>query len=142
MEKTYTFDFNLEAWLTGVEVEAENKTKAREKLEEVVEDALRNAGYLKNLEISHVDVEYNKDAVIKVTDIEYDITEEDEEENDMTAEEIIETLPTEMTIDVEGDEYYYYEKYGIENSIAEVIEERTGFIANNFQYSVQEKEEE
>lgn len=142
MEKTYTFDFNLEAWLSGVEVEASSEKEARRKLEEVIEDALRNVGYVKNVDITDVDVDYNKDVVIKVKDITYDISEEDEEENDMTAEEIIKTLPTEMTIEVEGDEYYYYEKYGVEGSITEVIEERTGFLVDSFNYDVQEKEEE
>lgn len=143
MEKTYTFDFNLEAWLTGVEVEAENKTKAREKLEEVIEDALRSVGYVKNVEISHVDVEYTRDAVINVTNINYLLDEDDyeSEEEYQAAKEVIDELPTEMTIEVPGDDYYYYEKYGVRASIIDVIEEKTGHLVDDFDYDVQEKEE-
>lgn len=98
----YSFDFNLEAWIQGVEIEADSYEEAESKLYKMTVEELIEAGYIHTSDLDDVDVEIlEADYKVRVFDIEW----EDEE----TAE-LLELLPKsvkEMTvysIDV-SDEY-------------------------------------
>ena len=68
---TYTFDFNLSAWIRGLEIEADSEEEAREKLYSMRVGNIIDEGYCSNFDISDVDVE---------SDEEYIEDEEDEDE--------------------------------------------------------------
>lgn len=98
----YSFDFNLEAWIQDVEIEADSYEEAESKLYKMTVEELIEAGYIHTSDLDNVDVEIlEADYKVRVFDIEW----EDEE----TAE-LLELLPksvNEMTvysIDV-SDEY-------------------------------------
>ena len=98
----YSFDFNLEAWIQDVEIEADSYEEAERKLYKMTVEELIEAGYIHTSDLDDVDVEIlEADYKVRVFDIEW----EDEE----TAE-LLELLPKsveEMTvysIDV-SDEY-------------------------------------
>ena len=98
----YSFDFNLEAWIQDVEIEADSYEEAESKLYKMTVEELIEAGYIHTSDLDNVDVEIlEADYKVRVFDIEW----EDEE----TAE-LLELLPKsvkEMTvysIDV-SDEY-------------------------------------
>ena len=68
---TYTFDFNLSAWIRGLEIEADSEEEAREKLYSMRVGNIIDEGYCSNFDITDVDVE---------SDEEYIEDEEDEDE--------------------------------------------------------------
>lgn len=81
----FKFDFNLEAWIQGVEIEAESYEEAERKLYRMTVEELVEAGYIHDSDLDDVDVEI-LEADYKV--IVFDIEWEDEE----TAE-LLELLP-------------------------------------------------
>lgn len=98
----YSFDFNLEAWIQGVEIDADSYEEAESKLYKMTVEELIEAGYIHTSDVEDVDVEIlEADYKVRVLNIEW----EDEE----TAE-LLELLPKsvkEMTIkDIDvSDEY-------------------------------------
>lgn len=82
---------------------------------------------------SLVDPEYTEVRVL-VTNIDYEISDEDCEENDMTKEEILEKLPKQLEFDVE----YLGDEFDLENAIVEKISDKTGWLVNNFNYNILE----
>lgn len=98
----YSFDFNLQAWIQDVEIEADSYEEAESKLYRMTVEELIEAGYIHTSDLDDVDVEIlEADYKVRVFDIEW----EDEE----TAE-LLELLPKyvkEMTIkDIDvSDEY-------------------------------------
>lgn len=81
----FKFDFNLEAWIQGVEIEAESYEEAERKLYKMTVEELIEAGYIHTSDLDDVDVEIlEADYKVKVFNIEW----EDEE----TAE-LLELLP-------------------------------------------------
>ena len=98
----YSFDFNLQAWIQDVEIEADSYEEAESKLYRMTVEELIEAGYIHTSDVEDVDVEIlEADYKVRVFDIEW----EDEE----TAE-LLELLPKyvkEMTIkDIDvSDEY-------------------------------------
>ncbi|MBO7079729.1 MAG: hypothetical protein J6W64_07985 [Bacilli bacterium] len=82
---------------------------------------------------SLVDPEYTRVRVL-VTDIDYEISEEDCEENDLSREEIEAKLPKQLELDVE----YLGDDFDLENAIAEEISNKTGWLVNDFYYTILE----
>ena len=81
----YSFDFNLEVWIQGVEIEADSYEEAESKLYRMTVEELIEAGYIHTSDVDNVDVEIlEADYKVRVFDIEW----EDEE----TAE-LLELLP-------------------------------------------------
>lgn len=74
---TYTFDFNLQAWIQNVEIEAESYEEAVHKLNTMDIDDLISEGYVKRYDIDDVDCESDED----------DYEEEDEEDDDFLDDE-------------------------------------------------------
>ena len=59
--KKFTFDFNLSAWIQGIEIEAEDYEEAVEKLGRMSAYDLVSEGYVHNFEIKEVDCDYEED---------------------------------------------------------------------------------
>lgn len=72
---------------------------------------------------------------VEVTDIDYDVDENDAEENDMSISDIIDSLPKSLTVRVEhtGD------WSDLEDAILCEIETETGFCVNDFCYNIIKK---
>ena len=78
---TYTFDFNLSAWIRGLEIEADSEEEAREKLNAMSIDDIVDLGYCSNFDITSVDVESDEEYIYDdEDDEEYIYDDEDDEE--------------------------------------------------------------
>ena len=98
----YSFDFNLQAWMQDVEIEADSYEEAERKLYKMTVEELIEAGYIHTSDLEDVDVEIlEADYKVRVFDIEW----EDEEEA-----ELLELLPkyvNEMTVrDIDVSDQY------------------------------------
>ena len=97
----YSFDFNLQAWIQGVEIEADSYEEAESKLYRMTVEELIEAGYIHTSDVEDVDVEIlEADYKVRVFDIEW----EDEE---IETSRLLPSYIKEMTvkaIDV-SDEY-------------------------------------
>ncbi len=59
--KKFIFDFNLSAWIQGIEIEAEDYEEAVEKLGRMSAYDLVSDGYVKNSDITDIDYEVEED---------------------------------------------------------------------------------
>ena len=76
---TYTFDFNLSAWIRGLEIEADSEEEAREKLNAMNIDDIVDLGYCSNFDITSVDVESDEEYIYDDEDDDDLYDDEDEE---------------------------------------------------------------
>ena len=76
---TYTFDFNLSAWIRGLEIEADSEEEAREKLYSMRVGNIIDEGYCSNFDISDVDVESDEEHIEDEED-EDDLYDDEDEE--------------------------------------------------------------
>ena len=68
--KTYKLDFNLSAWIQGVEIEAENKEEALNKLMNMSVEEMLESGVIKDCDFSDIDSEIiEADYKVKVFNI-------------------------------------------------------------------------
>lgn len=79
---TYTFDFNLSAWIRGLEIEADNKDEAREKLYAMKVEDIIDEGYCSNFDITDIDVESDEEYIEDEDDDDYEEEIEDEEDEE------------------------------------------------------------
>lgn len=70
---TYTFNFDLDAWIRNIEIEADSEEEAMEKLNAMTFEDIVDQGYCKMFDIENVDVE---------SDEEYDEDDDDYEEDE------------------------------------------------------------
>lgn len=122
-------DFNLNAWIKGVEVEATSYEDAVAKLHQMTFDELIETGFSKDFTISDVDGQViEKQVKVKVYDIDYDV-EEDDYVNPEEYISVINSLPTTLTatLTVEPNDL-------IEDLIADEILYQTKQTANNFNF--------
>lgn len=56
-EKTYTCDFDIDAWISGVIIEAKDEKEAKEKLLEMSLEELIENGYVKSFKLTDIDIE-------------------------------------------------------------------------------------
>ena len=137
------FDFVLEAWMQGVEIEADSYEEALRKLYAMDVEDLISEGYIKESDIKQEDGEIvEKTVKVKAYDIDYDVEPEDVDENEELTEdeldakiaEVKESLPSELTFefDIEPDE-------DIEDRIADEITLETDWLVNNFKYVIVEE---
>lgn len=54
---TYEFDFSLDAWITGLKIDADSEEEAKEKLSKMSVDDIIQEGYVKDYAIKDLDVE-------------------------------------------------------------------------------------
>ena len=137
------FDFVLEVWMQGVEIEADSYEEALRKLYAMDVEDLISEGYIKESDIKQEDGEIvEKTVKVKAYDIDYDVEPEDVDENEELTEdeldakiaEVKESLPSELTFefDIEPDE-------DIEDRIADEISLETNWLVNNFKYVIVEE---
>lgn len=91
--------------------------------------------YLQNLK-NITEPEY-QEVEIKVYNIDYDITEEDLEANEVTTEEeLLEKLPKELELTIEYDVYEdNYETHdSMIQAITDAISDETGMLVNDYEY--------
>ena len=127
-------DFNLSAWIKGVEVEATSYEDAVAKLHQMTFDEIIETGFSKDFTISDVDGQViEKQVKVKVYDIEYDV-EEDDYESPEDYIQFINSLPTtlRLTLTVEPDD-------DLEDLIADEILYETKQTVNNFRFMILEE---
>lgn len=127
-------DFNLNAWIKGVEVEATSYEDAVAKLHQMTFDELIETGFSKDFTISDVDGRVvEKQVKVKIYDIDYDV-EEDDYFNPEEYIKVINSLPTTLTaiLTVEPNDL-------IEDLVADEILYQTKQTANNFNFMIIEE---
>lgn len=133
------FNFNLKAWIEGVEIEADSEEEAREKLYRMNAQELIEAGYVHTSDVDDVDGEViEKTLKVRAFDIEYDIEEDDYEDK----EEYIQTinsLPTELEVEITVDKDLAKYHLDEEDLIADEITLETNRLVKNFKYTILEE---
>ena len=131
------FDFNLNAWIKGVEIEAESYEDALAELYHMSFEDLIEAGYEKDFKLDDVDGSIiERNVKVKVYDIEYDVEygDEDDYESPEAYIQFINSLPSTLTLTLtvapEDD---------IEELIADEILYETNWVANNFRFIIVEE---
>ena len=131
-----TFNFNLEAWVKYLEIEADSEEAAREKLmsmtlaDMINEDAVVDT----ELQISDIDATIiNYDVVVHVTDVEYDFNLNDM--NPSIAAYLADRLPKEHTITIRG----VHDDEDLEEIIDAEIYGITDYATKSFKFQVLEK---
>jgi hypothetical protein len=129
-----TFDFNLEAWIKGVEIEADSYDEALEKLTRMSFEDLVRDGYAKDYSIDHIDgVITEKTIKVRAYDIEYDIEEDDYEDLDEYTK-LINSLPDSLTVEIT------LEPSQLEDLlIADEITYETGYEVRDFKFTIIEE---
>ena len=128
------FNFNLSAWVTGVEVEGKSYEDALSKLHQMTFDELIETGFSKDFTIEDVDGSVTEKQVkVKIYDIEYDL-EEDDYFNPEDYIKVLNSLPTVLTttVTLEPDD-------DIEDLIADEILYQTKQTVNSFRFMVIEE---
>ena len=127
-------DFNLNAWIKGVEVEATSYEDAVTKLHQMTFDEIIETGFSKDFTISDVDGQVvEKQVKVKVYDIEYNV-EEDDYESPEAYIQFINSLPTTLRLNltVEPDD-------DIEDLIADEILYETKQTVDTFRFMILEE---
>ena len=141
IEETYkvkvVLDFNLSAWIKGVEVDATSYEDAVSKLYQMSFEEILETGFSKDFTISDVDGQViEKQVKVKVYDIEYDVEYGDESDYESPEAYIqfINSLPTTLavTLTVEPND-------DLEELIADEILYETKWAANNFRFMILEE---
>lgn len=130
-------DFNLSAWIKGVEVDATSYEDAVSKLCQMSFEEILETGFSKDFTISDVDGQViEKQVKVKVYDIEYDVEYGDESDYESPEAYIqfINSLPTTLavTLTVEPND-------DLEELIADEILYETKWAANNFRFMILEE---
>ena len=128
------FNFNLSAWVTGVEVEGKSYEDALSELHGMTFDELVELGYAKDFSITEVAGSVTEKQVkVKIYDIEYDI-EEDDYNNPEDYIKVLNSLPTVLTttVTLEPDD-------DIEDLIADEILYQAKQTVNSFRFMVIEE---
>lgn len=118
--KTYKLDFDFNAWIQNVEIEAENKEEALNKLMNMSLEEMLESGVIKDYGCSNISTELiEADYKVKV----YNIVYKDEEE----AKE--EKAPKEMIIDI-----HWLKDDDLTDLIEEEIVFKTNCLVKDFEY--------
>lgn len=128
------FDFNLNAWIKGVEVDADSYEDAVAKLHGMSFDELVELGYSKEFKLDDVDgYVIEKTVKVKAYDIEYNIEEEDYDSPDEYTQ-IVNALPSELVLEivVEPDD-------DLEELIADEITYKTNWLVEHFSFMILEE---
>jgi hypothetical protein len=128
------FDFNLNAWIKGVEIEADSEEQAKEILLGMTFSELLEDGYCKDFSISDVDSYVMERSVkVKAYDITYSI-EEDDYNSPEEYNQIVNSLPDSLVLTVvlspEDD---------LEEAIADEITYETNWLVENFRFMILEE---
>lgn len=133
------FNFNLEAWIEGVEIEADSEEEAKEKLYRMNAQELIEAGYVNTSDVDDVESEViEKTLRVRAFDIEYDIEEDDYEDKEEYIQ-IINSLPTELEVEITVDKDLAKYHLDEEDLIADEITLETNRLVKNFKYTILEE---
>ena len=128
------FDFNLNAWIKGVEVEATSYDEAIAKLHSLTFDEILETGFSKDFSIDDIDGTITERTIkVKVYDIDYDV-EEDDFENPGEYTEFINKLPDTLTLTVVAEP-----NDDLEDLIADEITYKTDQTVNSFKFMTLEE---
>jgi hypothetical protein len=128
------FDFNLNAWIKGIEIDADSYEDALAKLHGMSFEELVELGYSKEFKLDDIDgYVIEKTVKIKAYDIEYSIEEEDYDSPDEYTQ-IVNTLPNELVLEivVEPDD-------DLEELIADEITYKTNWLVEHFSFMILEE---
>ena len=128
------FDFNLNAWIKGVEIDADSYEDALAKLHGMSFEELVELGYSKEFKLDDVDgYVIEKTVKVKAYDIEYSIEEEDYDSPDEYTQ-IVNALPSELVLEivVEPDD-------DLEELIADEITYKTNWLVEHFSFMILEE---
>lgn len=128
------FDFNLNAWIKGIEIDADSYEDALAKLHGMSFEELVELGYSKEFKLDDIDgYVIEKTVKIKAYDIEYSIEEEDYDSPDEYTQ-IINSLPSELVLEirVEPDD-------DLEELIADEITYKTNWPVEHFSFMILEE---
>ena len=128
------FNFNLNAWINGVEITADSEEQAKEILFSMPFSELIEEGYCKDFSIADLGAEVIERTVkVKAYDIAYSI-EEDDYESPEEYNQIINSLPDSLVLTVvlspEDD---------LEEVIADEITYETNWLVENFRFMILEE---
>ncbi len=128
------FNFNLNAWINSVEIEADSEEQAKEILFGMPFSELIEEGYCKDFSIADLEAEVIERTVkVKVYDITYSI-EEDDYESPEEYNQIVNSLPDSLVLTVvlspEDD---------LEETIADEITYETNWLVENFRFMILEE---
>ena len=133
------FNFNLEAWIDGVEIEANSEEEARDKLDQMTFRELVEEGYDRNFTTSEVEGKViEKTLKVRAFNIDYDIEEDDYEDKEEYIQ-IINSLPTELEVEITVDEDLSKYHLDEEDLIADEITMKTDWLVKNFNYTILEE---
>ena len=133
------FNFNLEAWIEGVEIEADSEEEAKEKLYRMNAQELIEAGYVNTYDVDDVEGEViEKTLRVRAFDIEYDIEEDDYEDKEDYIK-IINSLPTELEVEITVDKDLAKYHLDEEDLIADEITLETNRLVKTFKYTILEE---
>ena len=133
------FNFNLEAWIEGVEIEADSEEEAKEKLYRMNAQELIEAGYVNTSDVDDVEGEViEKTLRVRAFDIEYDIEEDDYEDKEDYIQ-IINSLPTELEVEITVDKDLAKYHLDEEDLIADEITLETNRLVKTFKYTILEE---
>lgn len=133
------FNFNLEAWIEGVEIEADSEEEAKEKLYRMNAQELIEAGYVNTSDVDDVEGEViEKTLRVRAFDIEYDIEEDDYEDKEDYIK-IINSLPTELEVEITVDKDLAKYHLDEEDLIADEITLETNRLVKTFKYTILEE---
>lgn len=140
------FDLNVEVWLRGIEVEGDDYDDAENNLYSMTFEELMEKGYVRSFGITDcgstiVEQEYT----VKCSNIKYDISPSDimdleeyntltDEEIDQRIDEVIQTLPTELTVEVYGNPR---DKDGFEYEVLDALSDKIGWCILDFDYEIE-----
>ena len=127
-------DFNLNAWIKGVEIEATSYEDAVAKLHQMSFDEILETGFSKDFTIDDIDGQViEKQVKVKIYDIDYDVDEDDYPSTEEYIK-VINSLPTTLTatLTAEPDDL-------IEDLVADEILYQTKQTANNFNFIIIEE---
>jgi hypothetical protein len=128
------FDFNLNAWIKGVEVEATSYDEALSKLHSLTFDEILETGFSKDFNIDDIDgLIVERTIKVKVYDIDYDV-EEDDFENPGEYTEFINKFPDTLTLTVVAEP-----NDDLEDLIADEITYKTDQTVNSFKFMTLEE---
>lgn len=139
----FKLNFDVDAWISDLDIEAESEAKAKEQLYKMSLDDLISFGIVKDFTINTLDIECtSKTVTAYVCNIDYDVDPEDfidlEDLERMTDDEIAQAVRDfkdglaqgfEVTVTVEEDD-------DLDEFIADEICSMTGWFCNKFSYKI------
>jgi len=137
------FNFNFEAWLDGVEVEADSYDEAVNKLNGMSMEEMLESGYIKQSEVTQVDGTVVERTVraeaynisYDVTEYDVDVTDEDTDEDvERKINDVLSTLPDKVTVEVDVSD-----DDDLEEAIADEITNKTDWLVKDFKFRIIEE---